>query len=91
MADPFIDQFFEIVRRSDERDVRIAERAGCTSQQIGFLRRRSRVPRLDLASRVAEALGYRLELVPINQPKRQPRKRLKQNDQKSIDTRTGPE
>lgn len=62
---PIVEQFFEAVKNAPLSSVTIAEAAGCARQQVDFVRARARISRLDLAERIAKAIGFRLALVLI--------------------------
>lgn len=77
---PLLEQFFQAVQDCPDRLARIAERAECSAGQIKFLKQRSRIPKIDLAERVARAIGYELVLVPREpitekSPRRKPTKK----------------
>ena len=70
MADddrPIVGQFFEAVKNAPLSAVTIAQAAGCTRQWIDFIRARKRISRLDLAERIAKAVGFRLT-ISANRP-----------------------
>jgi DNA-binding phage protein len=80
--DPLVERFFVAVTQAPLSSAAIAQAAGCTRQQVEYVRARARKPRIDLAERIAKAIGYRLVLEPIHPPEK---KRAVKKRGKSVD------
>ena len=67
-ATTITDQLRRAIRQAERRGItkyQISKATGMPRSQVGRIASGETVPKIDTAQRVAEAVGYRLALVPI--------------------------